>query len=87
MGEMVKLFYSEGRVPVHSWPENWGGLISFCEEYESRPWDSLESGHLVASAIYDHFAFRFFRPSLRWLGRAIPLSLSLPTTLQAHTAA
>jgi len=22
MWEMVKLFYSEGRVPVHSWPEN-----------------------------------------------------------------
>jgi hypothetical protein len=84
MGEMVKLFYSEGRVPVHSWPENWDCMVSFCEENESRPWNSLESDHLVASAIYDHFALRFSRASLRWLGRAIPLSLSLATTLQAH---
>ncbi|KAF2801273.1 uncharacterized protein BDZ99DRAFT_469788 [Mytilinidion resinicola] len=84
MSEMAKLFYSEGRVPLTDWPPSWDGLIKYCEDFENSPRPSYEQGHLIASAIYEHFAFRWFPPSMRWLGRAIPTSLSLPTTLAAH---
>lgn len=84
MGEMVKLFYSEGGVPLHGWPESWDGLITYCEEFENRSREGTEQGHLIASTIYDHFAFRWFPPQLHWVGRAIPTSLALPTTLRAH---
>jgi len=46
--------------------------------------EQTEKGHLIAEAIYDQFAFRYFPPALRSFGRAIPISLSLPQTLMAH---
>ena len=84
MSDMIKLFYSEGGVPITDWPESWDGLIAYCEAFENAPRPGSNEGHLIATAIYEHFAFRFFWPSMRWLGLAIPKSLTLPTTLKAH---
>ncbi|KAF2501402.1 hypothetical protein BU16DRAFT_198760 [Lophium mytilinum] len=84
MSDMVKLFYAEGRVPLTDWPNSWDGLIKYCEDFENQPRPGSEQGHLIASAIYEHFAFRWFPPPMRWLGRAIPISLTLPSTLAAH---
>ncbi|KAL2070156.1 hypothetical protein VTL71DRAFT_13182 [Oculimacula yallundae] len=84
MGEMVPLFRAEGGVELTGWPQDWDGLITFCEEYESKGGKGSHRGHLIANAIYDHFAFRWFTPSLRWLGRAIPISLTTPRTLAAN---
>ncbi|KAL3483111.1 hypothetical protein BJX62DRAFT_231211 [Aspergillus germanicus] len=42
-----------------------------------------ERAKLIAEACFDQFAFSYFPPGLRWLGRRIPIALSLPTTLRA----
>ncbi|KAL0943006.1 uncharacterized protein CTRU02_200892 [Colletotrichum truncatum] len=84
MTDMVPLFYSEGGVPLHSWPKDFDGLVKFCEDFENQPHPGSERGNLCANALYDFFAFRYFPKPLRWLGRSIVLSLSLPTTLKAH---
>jgi len=82
--DMSHFFFSEGRIPLEGFPEDWDAMIVYCETFENAPRDGTEQGHLIAEAIYDHFAFRYFPPGLRWLGRAMPVALSLPTTLRAH---
>lgn len=84
MGEMIKLFRAEGGALVTGWPESWDGLMEFVEEFESRTFPRNPRGEMIATAIYEHFAYRFFPPSLRWLGMALVLSLSLPSTLAHH---
>ncbi|EXA32387.1 hypothetical protein FOVG_16433 [Fusarium oxysporum f. sp. pisi HDV247] len=84
MRDMVPLFRAEGEKPIHSFPSDWYGLLKFCEDFENQPHPGSEQGNLCANAMYDFFAFRYFPKPLRWLGRAIPIALSLPTTLKAH---
>ncbi|KAK5447983.1 hypothetical protein LTS15_009482 [Exophiala xenobiotica] len=82
--DMSYHFLAENGKPLHGYPEDWDGLISYCEAFENTPREGTERGHLIAETIYESFAFRFFPPSLRWLGKSMPIALSLPTTLQAH---
>lgn len=84
MRDMVPLSYSEGRKLLHVYPEDWDGLIKFCEDFENAPHPGSEQGNLCANALYDFFAFQFFPRPLHWLGRSILIALSLPTTLKAH---
>ncbi|ETS85601.1 hypothetical protein PFICI_03626 [Pestalotiopsis fici W106-1] len=84
MREMVPLFQAEDGVALHSFPSDWDGMVRYCEDYENQPHPGSEQGNLCANAMYDFFAFRFFPRPLRWLGRSIPIALSLPTTLRAH---
>ncbi|KAJ4168380.1 hypothetical protein NW754_002252 [Fusarium falciforme] len=84
MRDMAPLFRAEGGEPLHSFPEDWDGLLKFCEHFENQPHPGSEQGNLCANALYDLFAFRFFPKPLRWLGRSVPIALSLPTTLRAH---
>ncbi|RDW68592.1 hypothetical protein BP5796_09249 [Coleophoma crateriformis] len=84
MKDLSMLFFSEGRKPLYDFPESFDGCVKFCEDYESLERPGSEQGHLCAMAIYEHFAFRWFLPSLRGLGRSIPIALSLPSTLKAH---
>lgn len=83
---MSKHFFSisDGRIPLHGFPVNWDKTMQYCETFENTPREGTEQGHLVASAIYEQFAFRYFPTPLRWLGKSIPISLSLPTTLKTH---
>lgn len=80
--EMSKLFHVEGN-PMHSFPVDWDDLMRYNEETESNMGVAPERAHLVAEGCFDQFAFRFFPPGLRWLGRRIPICLSIPTTMEA----
>lgn len=80
--EMSKLFHVEGK-PIHSFPTDWDDLMRYNEEIESNMRIVPERANLIAEGCFDQFAFRFFPPGLRWLGRRIPICLSLPTTLKA----
>ncbi|CAJ2505016.1 Uu.00g124100.m01.CDS01 [Anthostomella pinea] len=88
MTDMGKLFYSltpdGSHVPLKDWPVDFDGLIAYCEIVENADKPGSDQGHMIASAIYEHFAFRWFSPPFRWLGRAISKSLSLPSTLATH---
>lgn len=92
--EMSHLFFVEvpGK-PLSDWkplsdygnfPENWDAMYKFCEDVENNHMASTDKGHMIAEALFDQFAFRFFPPVLRPLGRALPITLSLPQTLKAH---
>lgn len=89
--EMSHLFFVEvpGKpleewLPLTKFPEDWNAMYLFCENVENNHMDQTEKGHLIAEALFDQFAYRFFPPSLRFLGRAFPITLSLPQTLKAH---
>ena len=77
-----KYFVAEGGIPLHGFPKDWDDTIKFCEDYENTPREGTEQGHLIAQAIYEHFSFRYFPPALRWLGKSIPVALSLPSTIK-----
>jgi hypothetical protein len=80
--EMAKLFHCGGKA-IHSFPDSWDEIEKYNEKIESSMGIAPERANLVAEGCFDQFAFRFFPPGLRWLGRAIPICLSLPTTLKA----
>ena len=80
--DMSQYFVVEGGAPVHGFPKDWDDAIKFCEDFEHAPREGTEQGHLIAQAIYEHFSFRYFPSALRWLGKSIPMALSLPTTLK-----
>ncbi|KAL3426593.1 hypothetical protein PVAG01_00102 [Phlyctema vagabunda] len=84
MRDMAPLFYVEGRGSIHDFPDSFDACLRFCEDYEQLPHPGSEAGHLACAAIFDGFAFRWFPPSLRWLGRALPTALSLPSTIKIH---
>lgn len=65
-------------------PGDWGAMYKYCEEFENNQMATTSKGHMIAEALFDQFADRFFPSPLRPLGRAIPISLSLPQTLKAH---
>ncbi|KKY17761.1 hypothetical protein UCRPC4_g05394 [Phaeomoniella chlamydospora] len=79
--DMTPLFYAEDKIPLHSFPEDWDSCIEFCESFEHRPKPFTPKGQMIATAIYEQFAFRYFPPALHWLGKSIPVALSLETTL------
>lgn len=89
--EMSRLFLVE--VPGQDWkplsefsgfPEDWNGMYRFCEDFENNRMVATDKGHMIAEALFDQFAFRYFPSLLRPLGRALPISLSFPQTLKAH---
>ncbi|CZR64348.1 uncharacterized protein PAC_14246 [Phialocephala subalpina] len=87
--EMCKYFKAAGpdgkvNVDLYDFPKDFDGCIKYCEEFENTPKEGTEQGHLIAIGIYEQFAFRYFPPMLRWFGYAMPVALSLPTTLATH---
>ncbi|EKG13775.1 hypothetical protein MPH_09084 [Macrophomina phaseolina MS6] len=80
--EMSKHFVTEDDSPLHGFPADWDALVAYCEAFEHAPREGTEQGHLIAEAIYQQFAFRYFPRPLHWLGRAMPIALSLPSTLK-----
>lgn len=82
--ELSKHFKSAGHVDLHGYPKSWDESIKYCEDFENSPKPGSEQGHLIAEAIYEQFAFRYFPYGLRWLGRSIQVALSQPTTLATH---
>lgn len=92
--ELAKLFLveqpnrpDEDWVPlltVAAFPENWDGILEVCEDVEKNHLQVTDEGHMIAEALFDHFAYNNFPPLLRPLGRAIPIALSIPELLVAH---
>ncbi|KAH6679111.1 hypothetical protein B0J14DRAFT_580030 [Halenospora varia] len=87
--EMCKLFKAAGpdskvNIDLYGFPEDFDKCIEYCEDFENSPKEGTEQGHLIAISIYEQFAFRYFPPMLRWFGYAMPVALSLPTTLATH---
>lgn len=80
--EMSKLFVAEGGVPIEGFPEDFDGMIRYCEAFEEAPKSKPERGNLITNAIHEQFVFRFFPPDIQWLGHQLIRSLSLPTTLE-----
>ncbi|EXJ63268.1 uncharacterized protein A1O5_11589 [Cladophialophora psammophila CBS 110553] len=79
--DMSRLFHAERGVPLHGFPEDWDGCVKFCEDFERKVKPFPEKGRMIALAIYNHFAYRYFPPLLRTVGVSIPIALSLETTL------
>lgn len=77
------LFIVEGDKRIHSFPGSWDELMAYNLAFESQMKVGPERSKLIAEACFDQFAFSYFPPGLRWLGRRIPIALSLPTTLKA----
>jgi len=87
--DMCKLFKRAGpdgqmNVDLCDFPDSFNGCIKYCEDFENIPREGTERGHLIAMSIYKQYAFRYFPPMLRWFGYAMPVALSLPTTLATH---
>jgi hypothetical protein len=81
--ELGTLFIVEGDKRIHSFPGSWDELMAYNLTLESNMRVGPERAKLIAEACFDQFAFSYFPPGLRWLGRRIPIALSLPTTLRA----
>jgi hypothetical protein len=65
-------------------PTTAAGMKWFLERFEaSEQFTYSDEGHQVANALREHFARRWFRPRVRWLGRWLPLALSEPHVLEA----
>lgn len=85
--EMSALFTVYGEKPVsleEYFPKDFDGIIEFCQYMEDTEMVPTEKGHLITEALFDQFAYRFFPPGLRGLGRALPNALSLPAMLKAN---
>jgi hypothetical protein len=80
--EMSKLFTAENGVAIHGYPEDFDGLLRFCEEYENRPRGTPAGGRKAVIAMHEQFVFRFFPPDLHWLGHQLLRSLTPATTLK-----
>lgn len=80
--EMCKLFLAENGTPISGYPDDFEGLIRFCEGFENTARPKPERGHLATVAMHEQFVFRFFPKELHWLGHQLIRSLSLPTTLE-----
>ena len=80
--EMAKLFYAENETPLHGYPDDFDGLVKFCEDFENTPRPKPERTNLITTAIYEQFVFRFFPKDLHWLGHQLLRSMALPTTLE-----
>jgi hypothetical protein len=80
--EMSKLFVAENDTPLHGYPEDFDGLIAYCEmmEHTNRP--KPERGNLITVAIHEQFVNRFFPKELHWLGHQLIRAMSLPSTLE-----
>lgn len=59
-------------------------MYKYCEDFENNHMAKTDKGYMIAEALFDQFADRFFPHALRPLGRSIPITLSLPQTLKAH---
>lgn len=81
---MAELFVDEHGQQIVAFPKDWNALITFIEEFESRPWPSSHEGEMVTKAVADQFAFRFFPRPLRSLGRAIAASTWHSNCWRAH---
>ncbi|KAK0642832.1 hypothetical protein DIS24_g8642 [Lasiodiplodia hormozganensis] len=82
--DMAKYFVTEEDNHLIGFPSDWDATVKYCEEFENTPREGTERGHLIAEAIYSQFGFRYFPRPLHWLGRAMPIALSLPSTLKVH---
>lgn len=85
--EMSALFvvYQDKPVSLNEhFPKDFDGIIKFCESVEENEMVTTEKGHLITEALFDQFAYRFFPPGLRAVGRALPNALSLPAMLKAN---
>lgn len=86
MSTMFKKAGPDGKVNVDlvEFPKDFDDCVKYCEDFEKAPKEGTEQGHLIAIGIYEQFAFRYFPPMLRWFGYAMPVALSLETTLATH---
>lgn len=80
---MSKLFTAENGVAIHSIPDSYEGMLVYCKEFETRPREVTPSGHKAVVAMHEQFAWRFFHPSLQWLGHQVVRSMTPATTLRA----
>ncbi|MFC3654968.1 DUF2236 domain-containing protein [Xanthomonas hyacinthi] len=54
-----------------AFPRDFAALQAFYRQFDARAYEQTETGHIVASAMLDFFAERWFPRPLRWLGRDI----------------
>lgn len=72
--EMSRLLLVESPgKPLQNWkplttlsdfPADWDGMVEFCEDFENHHMTSTYKGHMIAEALFDEFAFRYFPPML-----------------------
>lgn len=77
--DMTRLFIAE-EGPVHDFPDSFDAMLHFLEAYESEPWEQVESGKALASALTEQFAKTWFPFGMRWFGRQMILSLQKKRT-------
>lgn len=64
----------EGHKQIHSYAATWEELMTSNERIEANMGVGPERAHFITEGCLDQFAFTFFPPGLRWLGRRIPTS-------------
>ena len=85
--DISKLFVSHHpggeRRHLVGFPESWDECEKWCEMHESKIWPTDPRSELIAEAVWEQFGFRYFPVGLRWLGRSIQVSLSMPENIEA----
>ncbi|MFD4605750.1 hypothetical protein ACFWPQ_48040 [Streptomyces sp. NPDC058464] len=65
-------------------PDDFDGMVRFCEGYENRDWGDNEPGHRLTRTVLDQFAERWFPRWLRPLGEAMVTVFYSPGMLRVH---
>lgn len=69
---------------VHSFPENYQGLLDLAEDYESRQYEYTPTGRQVSELMIKQFNDRFLPRPLHRIGRTLVLSFTSPAVRQRH---
>ncbi|KAI5358644.1 hypothetical protein Slin14017_G109270 [Septoria linicola] len=87
--EQFETHHAHGeRKPLTGFPESWEDAEVWCERHEHTDWGPIDPrSELIAEAVWQQFAYRYFPPGLRWLGRAVQVALIAPHDLKAINAA
>lgn len=69
---------------VHSFPEDFDGLVAFVEEFDDRNWPGTPVTKDICEAMMVDFSDRWFPRGMRWFGRAMMLYASNDAVLQRY---
>lgn len=69
---------------LHSFPENYQGMLDFFDEFENRSYAPAPNGKIVCEQLLQQFNERFFPKALHPLGRTLVLTFVSPAVRKRH---
>ncbi|MGW1618227.1 DUF2236 domain-containing protein [Streptomyces sp. NPDC002172] len=73
-----------GPLADEHFPEDWDAMCEFAVKFDARPYEPTEAGHIVAAAMMDHFAHRWFPAPFRAFGRDLTRYLAGDRVCRLH---